>query len=287
MVAEWVKTNPKGKSEAAEKPVPKDNMYPKVSREDREAMGLPAPTWVSSKEKVQAVVRDALETQGKLIGKNPMAMYQGDRPIGFQGTVYVDVYLSHKAKGAFDSKENQAAVKEEQDRLLSKLSAAEFAVLFAFENTAGLVGYVNDAGLKKLKDDPEVVAVGVDDQARSQHRFVKCPEEMERRGRIEHIGKIAAPVYGDLETSGEQYVPVTVQFNQRVSDYMPYEQKDALARELEERVLSALSAQEFRVTSRSGGAFITGYANGEGLIKLDNHADVRGISLHCNRIVHL
>jgi hypothetical protein len=276
--AEWVKNNPKGRTEAAEKPVPKDNIYPTVSREDREAMGLPAPTWVSSKEKVQAVVRDALEAQRKLIGKNPMAMYQGDRPIGFQGTLFVDVYLSHKAKGAFDSKENQAAVKEEQDRLLSKLTAAEFAVLYAFENTAGLVGYVNDAGLKKLIDDPDVVAIGVDDQARPES--VVRPRTMEERRRPRHgptemIGKITAEVYKQLEQSSDGWVFVSVTINQPIRRDIPAEEHDVLARKTGDRILSGLTAAEFRMTSRDFG--LDGYVNASGLAKLGEHADVLSV----------
>lgn len=106
-------------------------------------MGLPAPTWVAKDGKVQAAVREALGEQRKLIETDSLVVdSQLDRPHGLQGTAYVDIYLRHQLKGGYDSKENRASIKEEQHRLLHKLTAADFSTIHVFVNAAALVGYL-------------------------------------------------------------------------------------------------------------------------------------------------
>lgn len=277
---EWVKNNPPGKTVAVEKPVVKTNGDPKVPPEERETGGLPAPTWVAKHGKVQPAVRDALEAQRKLIETNPMADYQADRPIGFQGLAYVDIYLRHHVRAKPESKENQAAIKEVEDRLLSSLTAAELSVYFVFENTAGVVGYVDEAGLDKLTRDPDVIGVGLDDQARPQERrIVRESNEIgpRSRGATKQIGKIGSDVYEELEKSEDGWVPVTLSLNDPPPEERgPDSDRDAVTRRMEDRVLSCLTAQDFRARCRS---VLSGRVNRAGLAKLDANADVLGVGL--------
>jgi subtilisin family serine protease len=58
--------------------------------------------------------------------------------------------------------EIQAAVQAIQHRVLAKLTADEFSIVYQYKNFAGMTGHVNEAGLAKLAKDPDVVAVGPD-----------------------------------------------------------------------------------------------------------------------------
>ena len=281
---DWVKNNPAGRTTAPERPVPKDNAHPKVSRAEREKLGLPAPTWVAAHGKVQPAVREALDDQRKRIeSREPMIEFQGDRLLGFQGTAYVDVYLRHQAKGKHTSKENQATVKEAQRRILSKLTAAEFSLIFAFQKTSGVVGYMDEAGLAKLVEDPEVVAIGLDDQPRSEDPPLAVEEPRPRGVRNERRGKVEVRVYEALEESTDGYVYVIVGI---VGARVPlgpgtfdeaYAAQKAEQRKLQDRVLATLTAEEFRVRIR--GVRLAGYTNVAGLAKLANHPDVSGVRL--------
>ncbi len=278
VAAEWVKNNPPGRTTAQEHPVVKDNAYPRVSRDEREALGLPAPTWVAAHGKVQPVVRAALEEQRRLINSgDPMVEFQGDRPVGFQGMAYVDVYLQHEPKGKPSSPENQSAVRDIQTAILRKLTAAEFSLVFAFTNTAGLVGYVDEEGLARLVEDPTVVAIGLDDQARPEDPPIAMDERNGKVGPSERRGKVNTVVYQALEKSANGYVFVIVAL-ERVSG-ATLEEKDVAARKLQRRVLSTLSAEDFRVACRPLGSGFDGYINAEGLTKLNNHPEVRAIGL--------
>ncbi|MFH1745416.1 MAG: hypothetical protein ABIG44_00060 [Planctomycetota bacterium] len=277
---EWVKNNPAGWTTAPERPVPKDNAQPRVSPAEREKLGLPAPTWVAAHGKVQPAVREALEDQKKRIeAREPMIQFQGDRPLGFQGMAYVDLYLRHQAKGRHTSKENQASVKEVQARILSKLTAAEFSLIFAFQNTAGLVGYVNEAGLAKLVADPDVVAIGLDDQARPKDPPRAMGDEYDQ-GQPERRGKAEAGAYKALKGSTDGYVFVIVRVRQAVPQEAGLQEKGVANRNAQDHVLSALSPDEFKVRSRSLYRFsLSGYVNAAGLDKLNEHEGVVGVGL--------
>jgi hypothetical protein len=279
-----VKNNPPGRTTAQEHPAVKDNLCPQISIGEREAIGLPAPTWVAADGKVQPAVREALEQQRKLIESgDPLVGFQGDRPCGFQGTAYVAVYLHHERKGEPTSKENQAAVQEAQRRLLQSLTAREFTLIFAFKSTAGVVGYADEAAVRKLADDPNVIAVGLDDQPRpeTKARLAEEPGAVGSvRGPVERRGKVEVDVYKVLERSQEGYAEVCVVL--RYASLGPGESAEAIEaqdradRELQDRMLSSLTAEEFRVKSRAGTS-LEGYVNEAGLGKLAASPDVTGV----------
>jgi len=287
---EWVKNNPKGRTEAVERPVPKDNAYAKVSPEEREAMGLPAPTWVARYGKVQPAVRETLQNQKlRIERKQPVLASQGDRPCGFQDTAYVDVYLSRDARDVRDLRENRAAVKQAQSRILNKLTAREFSTIFAFRDTAAVTGYVDEAGLAKLAEAEGVVAVGLDDQARSEappRALDELQRGVQRDGKeegpqrpLDRVGKVKENVYTALNVSNDGYVYVLVVY--RPVDWMGVgvASGDAVVRNMEDRVLSSLNAEEFRCAHRGLSGGIGGYVNAAGLAKLDGQPDVDAVVL--------
>jgi hypothetical protein len=55
------------------------------------------------------------------------------------------------------------------------------------------------------------------------------------------------------------------------------EERDLLTRQIEDRVLSALPAEAFKLRNRDG--FLVGYTKAQGLAKLAEHGDVRAVSL--------
>ncbi|HVP10180.1 MAG TPA: hypothetical protein VMV94_03220 [Phycisphaerae bacterium] len=281
----WVKNNPRGKTEAVEKPVPKDNSHPNVSRAEREALGLPAPTWVARyASKVHPAVNEALAQQhDKIAREEQMIDFQSDRPVGFQGTAYVDLYVTQEPPGGRDGHENHPGLTETQARVLSNLTAGEFRTVFTFERSAGLVGYINDTGLAKVVADPEVIAVGLDDQARPEPAKVVLQAEPEAGGgpgpssARKLIGKIDAETFDALEKSEDGYVHVLIGLNRPVKWDIPWNEKKTKMREMEDRILSDLTALEFRLCSRGGS--MNGYVTAAGLAKLDKHPDVEGVCL--------
>jgi len=283
---EWVRNNPKGKTEAVEKPVPKDNAYPQVKLEEREAAGLPGPTWVAKFGKVQPAVREALHAQRKRIEEGGDAMImQTDRPFGLWGTAYVDIYLSRKGDAASSSEANRHEVSEAQSRLMSKLSALDLSVSFTFKDRAAIVGYVNETGLEKLLHDPLVVAVGLDDQARPEPR----PRAMHDEAvfpRDKQTGKIDPEVYDALakNTDGEVYMVMLL--NEGIPPDGEYDKLRAAAKETQDRVLASLSAAEFQVAGRTLTDGLDGYINAAGLAKLEKLPDVRAVRLDGRVIIH-
>jgi hypothetical protein len=74
--------------------------------------------------------------------------------------VQVEVTLQPVHEGKIDPRARRAAVKAIQDRVLSKLSRKEFRLTLRAKDCARLIGCVNVAGLMKLAQDCEVVAIG-------------------------------------------------------------------------------------------------------------------------------
>ena len=259
-----------------------DQIEKRISPDERERLGLAERTWVAQHGKVHPDVRDVLQT-----GEMPWLRFKGWAPIGFEGTAYVAVYLRDEQRGRADSPENQAAIKGLQARVLSRLTAAEFSVVYTFRNTAGVLGYVSSEGLGKLVKDQDVVAVGLDDKPlaedppRAVHEPGPPPKRGERPRPTEWVGKIEAQVYKALEKDASGYVFVIVGVPGAGVGSGPFEQtydaRQGERRAAQDRVLSALTAEEFRARTR--GAVLTGYASAGGLKKLAEHPDVVAVGL--------
>ncbi len=79
--------------------------------------------------------------------------------------------------------------------------------MFAFKSTAGLVGYADEAGLRKLADNPNVAAVGLDDQARSVGK-APVAEEPPPGGTVKAAFLISTPTKSMPWASGARARPL-------------------------------------------------------------------------------
>jgi hypothetical protein len=245
-----------------------------VPPEQRETLGLDETPWTKEHGKVHSRVYKALEKDER----------PWPRPVGYEGTVYVQVQLKHEQKGKADSAENKAAIKQLQSRVLSQLTAAEFHVEYPLQMLPGILGYVNRAGLEKLKTNPDVVAICLDDKPfprRPQHVFkvdlppLKPGDPATQAG---GGGKVEVEVYQALGLHERVFVLVNLVptgSHDRLS-----EEHMARVKEIENRVLSALTADEFWLSSKTKSfTALHGRVNKEGLKKLENHPDVDGVGM--------
>jgi len=260
---------------------------------EREALGLNDTGWTGRHGKVHPNVYEALDKQDELIRRDPfMAGYQHGRGVGFEGAAYVQVHLKHEQKGKRDSAGNKAAIKALQSKVLSQLSAAEFYVEHPFQTLPGILGYVNRAGLEKLKANADVVAVCVDDKPfpRRPAPVFKVelpplkpgdPATEAAQGRFWGSGgKVEREVYQALGI----YERVRVTVGMRCPSEGSPEQKPGIARDIEDRVLAAMTAHEFRLSTRTpigslGSACLTGWVNVEGLKKQENQPEVEHVGM--------
>lgn len=293
---EWVKNNPPG-SAIPTQPLTgnKKSPRPRIPPDEREAIGLPPPTW-TAQQKVDPSVHQSLEEQKRLIQSNPaMAEFQPGRPCGLQGMSHVAVYLKHDRRGAPNSSENQEAIRAAQSKVLAGLTAAEFALFHRFQNTAGLVGFVSEAGLDKLIANPDVVAVGievhsvVEDPPMITHQSPpkRKPGEIIKPTPIERKGKVEVAVNEALMKSADGYVFVIVNLTRIDLRSMDAGEEDtfkdkylaklAAERQLGDKVLTSLTADEFMLRTRTYGFW--GFVNAAGLAKLARHEDVESIGL--------
>jgi len=245
-----------------------------VPAEQREALGLDETPWTKEHGKVHPHVYKALEKDER----------PWPRPVGYEGTVYVQVQLNHEQKGKADSAENKAAIKQLQSRVLSQLTAAQFHVEYPFQTLPGILGYVNRAGLEKLKTNADVVAICLDHKPfprRPEHVFkvdlppLKPGDPATQAGRG---GKVEVEVYQALGLHERVFVLVNLVptgSRNRLSD-----EHKARVKEIENRVLSALTADEFWLSSKTKSfTALHGRVNKDGLKKLENHPDVDGVGM--------
>lgn len=249
----------------------------RIPPEEREKLGLPEAAWVAQHGKVHPDVRTVLET-----GQMPWLRFKGWEPIGFAGTAYVAIYLRDAPRHDAAAEEHGTAVKEIQARVLSRLTAANFAAVFLFGKTAGMLGYVDAEGLAKLAKDPDVLAVGLDDCPVPEWPPApkrQPPPKSPPRGPVERRGKVELSVYEALEQSADGYVEVTVSVPHVPLGpdftWTAFDAREAERRKAQDRVLMSLTAGEFRLKARS--SFLDGWINASGLSKVADNADVRAV----------
>lgn len=272
---------PGGQSRSPSAPGRHGGVLQRISAQQREALGLDAPTWTAAYGKHHPDVQKGLDAQEKLKQEDSfLAKYQPGRPVGFEGLAYVAVHLRHEQRGKSTSSENQAAIKKVQARVLSKLTAAELSVVFQFKNSAGILGYLNAAGLTKLAKDPDVVAVALDRNP-VPHDPPHVTRQVQRPGNEGwtplSAEKANPEIRAVLEKSTDGYVYVIVCLRRAELHEQGQQQRDLARRELQESVLGELSAADFRLRARPIGLW--GYVNAAGLAKLVAHADVTAIDL--------
>jgi hypothetical protein len=256
------------------------NIREEISPEGREALGVNETTWAKADGKIHPTVYKAIEDDER----------PWPRPVGFEGTAYVQVHLKHEQKGKVDSPENKTAIKQLQSRVLSDLTAAQFHVEYPFQSVPCILGYADRACLGKLSANPDVIAICLDDKPmlkRSAHVTKDDlpplqpggPGTQPAEGRGSD-GKVEAHVYQAVALHERVFVSVIVQESYPPLAKAPQErnQAEAESRMIVDRVLSSLTADEFWLQSRFS-VHAGGLVNREGLAKLASLPDVRGVAL--------
>ena len=268
-----------------------------ISREEREQLGLTPRTWTGV---VAPAVYPTLERLNETIDelKNTRT---GDAiqtlfAMKFEGAVYVEVHLKHEPRGKVDSQANRSAIREAQRTILGNLTAAEFAVQQIFERSPGFVGYATKEALDKLATHPDVAGVCLDDHplpemgpspiCRDDLPPADPGEAADGLGVAER--KVDPDVYRAFALTDRVYVSVYLRGKTslpRPTDVLSEmwtrdRLREDAAKELQDRFLATVSAEEFWVWSRGrGGLGISGYVNQEGLAKLEQHPDVVRVGL--------
>jgi|GEM_PF-2682174 len=256
---------------------------------ERIALGVEEPTWIQEHGKVHPDVRRALAYQKHLEDnlETASAWVEGasdwidvveiEGPEAFLGYVYVVVHLEYRPKGKGDSAADRAAIRQLEDSVLSKLTAVDFRYWLRFPDRPAIIGYVNEAGLKKLAENKDVRAIDLDDK----------PYPDLHKAHFYHEGsylvngvlpKISPQVVAALEKEHEVRVWVTL----RGKDGQEERTVESFrrGRALNDRVLARLSAHEFNVIEMSDRTpCFSGWVTRAGLAKLAEDADVLNVAL--------
>jgi hypothetical protein len=275
-----------------------------ISREEREQLGLAPRTWTGV---VQPEVYTTLERLNRTVERLKKTRTGDAVRILFAvqlrgaGKVYVQIQLKHDPKGAPDSEENMAAIRDVQRRVLRSLTAAELHRPFLFQKAPALTAYVTMEALDKLAKNPDVLGVCLDE--------APLPYERERTAYDDlppaEPGDSASTQPGVAEMRVDPDVYRALDLTDRVEvmiafrgDSLPKvtaapsriwvraRVRDQVAEGLQDRILSTLNADEFWDLARiPGAAELVGSINRAGLDKIRNHPDLVRIAL--NRRIQL
>jgi hypothetical protein len=269
---------------------------PMVTRAEREQLGLKAKSWDGVVHpEVYTTLHGLNETVERLKNTNTGEAIKTLFRVRFQGTVYVQVRLKIASQGDGNPPADPAALSEVQRRVLQSLTAAEFHVQQVFGGSSGLVGYVSREGLDKLANHPDVAGVCLDDQPLPEPPPVVYGDELPNPQSGEFADepglrarRVEAKVYQGLKQSDRLSVLVSLESKGEplptLTD-VPGEMHQrgralrAAERSLRDRVLSTLNADDFWLQTPLGSGFC-GYINRQGLEKLWNHPEVRGIGVN-------
>lgn len=260
-----------------------------ISREEREKLGLTPRTWsavvhpdvyatLDRLNKTVASLKDRLKK-----GRDVQA-FDALRRIRFQGMVYVQVQVRPDPN-----------IRDVQRRVLASLKASEFHVRQLFDGAAGFVGYATKEGVDKLAKNADVVGVCLDDQPLPKKGKTIYKDDLPppkpgdtastQPGVKER--KVDPDVYGAFALTDRVDVMVSLRGDSlpKLSDLPSnlrarHALQEQAAKQLQDRVLSTIAADEFWVWTRfrltSG---MTGFITKEGLEKLWKHPDVQRIYL--------
>lgn len=271
---------PPGQAQASPRPETRDRGW--VPVEQRIAMGVAEPAWVKEHGKVHPDVRRALAYQkGLEAGLDKTAdwidVVETEGPEAFLGYAYVVVHLEYAPKEKPDSDSNRAAIRKLQDSVLSGLTAVDFRYWMRFPDRPAILGFINEAGLKKLAENKDVRAIALDDKPYPnlhQAHFYQQGSDAVNGVRP----KVGPQVVAALEKADEVYVWATVRGKDGDDERTVESFRKTLA--LSDMVLARLSAHEFNVT-RIGDLTpqFRGWVPGAGLAKLAADADVLNVGL--------
>jgi hypothetical protein len=253
-----------------------------VSVRERIALGVEEPTWIKKDGKVHPDVGRALAYQKQLEGKlekesDWIDVVDTEGPEAFLGYAYVVVHLEYSPKEKGDSESNRAAIRKLQDSVLSGLTAVDFRYWLRFPERPAIIGFVNEGGLKKLAENKDVRAVGLDDKPYPNlHQAQFYQQGSDAVNGV--LLKISPQVAAALDKADEVYVWVGVRAQDAEEERTV--QSFKRGRALNDGVLARLSAQEFDVTSVSDVVpHFRGWLPKAGLGKLAEDADVRNVGL--------
>ncbi len=258
---------------------------PTVSREEREKLGLTPHTWSGvvhpdAYARLDKLNRTVASLKDRLKKGRDVKAFDALMRVRFEGTMYVQVQLKDM---------------DAQGRVLGGLKASEFHPEQLFEKSTGFTGYVSKDGLDKLAKNPDVTAVCLDDKPLPERPKpiykndlppAKLGDTASAQSGVAE-GKVDADVYRALNLSNRVNVIVSLRGeslpkgSDKSSEMRAREElREQEALKLQDRVLSAVSANEFWLCARMRGLpIISGFIDRDGLEKLWRHPDVRLIRL--------
>lgn len=255
-----------------------------VSVNERIALGVAEPTWIKEHGKVHPDVRRALADQKQVENdldkeRDWIDVVDREGPEAFLGYCYVVVHLEYSPRDKGGSEADRAAIRKLQDSALSRLTAVDFRYWLRFPERPALIGFVNETGLKKLVEDKDVRAVGLDSKP--------LPAMHESEARFYQEGsylvdgvlpKVSPLVKAAFEKDDEVYVWVTLHAKEGQEERTVASFRRGRA--LNDRVLARLSAQEFNVTEMSDETpYFAGWLTKVALTKVAEDTDVLNVGL--------
>lgn len=269
-----------GQGRPAARPEKRDRGWVPVS--ERIALGVQEPTWVKDQGKVHPDVRRALGYQKQVEGNleeesDWIDVVDTEGPEAFLGYAYVVVHLEYSPKEKGDSEANRAAIRKLQDSVLSALTAVDFRYWLRFSERPAIIGFVNEGGLKKLAQNKDVRAIGLDDKPYPNlHQAQFYQQGSDAVNGV--LPKVSPQVVAALEKADEVYVWATVRGKD--GDEERTVESFRRGRSLSDTVLARLLAQEFNVTSVGDETpHSRGWVPKAGLAKLAEDADVLNVGL--------
>lgn len=251
---------------------------PIVSAEEREKLGLAEKTWQGVVDPRAYAALDDLDhtvksLKARLKKDRDVEAFDVLHRIRFEDMVYVQIRVK---------------TLESQRCVLRSLNASEIHAPFLFGTVPGLCGYVTKAGLEKLAEHADVVSVCLDDKPLPVDDRIISKEDLpppnsdatpsSQPGVAE--GKVDVDVYRALGLT--ERLSVIVHLRRGTLPNSTSQPSDLIARgelrkraerEVQDRVLSAINADDFRLIARIGSG-ITGTINREGVDKLWRNPDV-------------
>lgn len=254
-----------------------------IPREEREKLGLTPRTWTGVVDpevyaKLDRLNKTVAELKDRLKKGRDVEAFDALWRFRFKGMVYVQVQLKER---------------DAQRRVLASLKASEFHAPFLFEKSAGLTGYITKEGLDKLAKNPDVTGVCLDDKPLPDKSRTVYKDDLPPAHSADTAStqpgveerKVDPDVYRAFSLTDHVEVMVSLR-----TDFLPewskvpsenrvrLELRNQAENELQDRVLSLVNADEFRLVARIGPG-ITGFINRQGVERLWKHPDVLRIGL--------
>ena len=209
--------------------------------------------------------------------KNDSQAVQALFRVQYEGAAYVQIQFKDQ-----DAKR----------RALASVTACDLHVRQVFDNAPALVGYTTNEGLEKLSKSPDVVGICLDDRPLPESDKIitkndlppATPGEVDNEPGVADK-KVDPDVYRALKLHDRVYVLVSLTSEplSKPSDGSTDIRSSTAMRkktekQLQDRVLTTLNADEFRLWVRLGPG-MGGFVKKNAIAKLLTHPDVRLIRL--------